>query len=232
MFNRRINEIWQKTLTNGAEAVFSVCGLYFYTKLKPTFDKNMALMTFSITLAFLVRSSSLVGWVPLALYKVFSSFDYFCSIFLAGICIAVPVFLSSVLADSMYYGTFTIPQINFVYINVVDNISKCFGIEPWYYYIIELIEFVTVEKGFFPVQMFGLSLFTLYQANGLIPLQSEGTGSKFQTLLIFILSNLFVLSKIEHKEQRFMTQIFPLFAIYWAFFWLIMIRFSKRIDQL
>jgi len=37
------------------------------------FDKNMALMTGSITLAFLMRSSSLVGWVPIAMSAIFQS---------------------------------------------------------------------------------------------------------------------------------------------------------------
>jgi hypothetical protein len=71
LFNQRINEVGQKTLSNGAEAVFSIGGLNYFAKLKPKLDYNMAMMTFCITIAFLVRSSNLVGWVPLALYKMF-----------------------------------------------------------------------------------------------------------------------------------------------------------------
>ena len=71
LFNWRINEIFQKTLTNGVESVFCVMGLYYYSKLRPQFDKNMALMVFAITIAFIVRSSSLVGWIPLALFYLF-----------------------------------------------------------------------------------------------------------------------------------------------------------------
>ena len=40
----------------------------------------MKLMTLFITLAFLVRSSSLVGWIPLALLKAFTHFGYFTAI--------------------------------------------------------------------------------------------------------------------------------------------------------
>ena len=77
LLNRRMNEIFSKTLANGAETSLCVAALYYYNNLKPKFDKNMILMTLSITFAFIVRSSSLVGFIPMALYKIFSSFEYF-----------------------------------------------------------------------------------------------------------------------------------------------------------
>ena len=80
LFNRRMNEIYGKTLTNTPEAIFCLIGIYYYNRLKPKMDKNMILMTLSITLAFLIRSSSLIGWIPLALIKMLSSFDYFLAI--------------------------------------------------------------------------------------------------------------------------------------------------------
>lgn len=141
--NRRINEIFAKTLTNGCEAVFCVMGLYYYTNLKPKFDRNMALMTVGITIAFIVRSSSLVGWVPLALVKCLTSVDYFLAILAAAVFVALPTFAFSVAIDSICYGKLTCPQLNFVYVNVVDNISKYFGEEPWHYYITELPLFIT-----------------------------------------------------------------------------------------
>jgi hypothetical protein len=67
IFNYRMNYIFLKTLTNGVEAVFCMMGFYYYTGIKDRFDKNMALMTFAITISFLVRSSSLIGWIPLVL---------------------------------------------------------------------------------------------------------------------------------------------------------------------
>jgi hypothetical protein len=45
----------------------------------------MVLMTVAITLAFLVKSSSLVGFIPLALYKISLSFDYFVAILVGKI---------------------------------------------------------------------------------------------------------------------------------------------------
>ena len=77
--NRRINEIFSKTLTDGCEAVFCIMGLYYYTNIRIIFedkiDKNNLLMTFAITMAFIVRSSSLLGWIPLAIIKCFEFDD-------------------------------------------------------------------------------------------------------------------------------------------------------------
>lgn len=109
LLNKRINEIFQKTLTNGCEAAFCVMGLYYFAHLKPKFDRNMTLMTLGITVAFIVRSSSLVGWIPLALFQCFSSMNYFFAIVLSGLFVAVPTFGLSVLIDSLCYGRFTCP---------------------------------------------------------------------------------------------------------------------------
>jgi len=162
LVNHRMNEIFQKTLTNGAEATFNVVGLYYFTKLGSKFDRNMILMTVAITVCFLVRSSSLVGWVPLALYFATRSLDNFMNIALAGVFIAVPITLFSVGLDSLFYGCLTCPQLNFVHINVVENLSRFFGIDPVNYYLVELPEFLTSAKFFFPLHIFGLCLFTSY----------------------------------------------------------------------
>lgn len=107
--NRRMNEIYGKTLTNGCEGVFCIMGLYYFTNLKPKFDKRMVLMTLAISIAFIVRSSSLLGWLPLALLKCFSSFDYFVAILSAGIFVALPTCGFSTLIDSLCYGRLTCP---------------------------------------------------------------------------------------------------------------------------
>lgn len=82
IFNKRINEIFQRTMTNGVEAVLCIIAFYYYSSIKYQkekgssriiFEKNMAAMTFAITLAFLIRSSSIIGWIPLAFFKIIST---------------------------------------------------------------------------------------------------------------------------------------------------------------
>lgn len=72
-----MNAIFLRTLTNGVEAVFCMMGFYYYTLIRDTFDRNMVWMTFAITISFLVRSSSLIGWIPLILIEVFKSWNKF-----------------------------------------------------------------------------------------------------------------------------------------------------------
>ena len=71
-------------MTNVAEAIFCTMAFYYFINLKYNnlnqktknvyiyCEKNMMMMTFAITIAFLIRSSSLVGWIPLALAAIFS----------------------------------------------------------------------------------------------------------------------------------------------------------------
>lgn len=64
-------------------------------------------MTFAITLAFLIRSSSLIGWIPLAIFKIVSSKDVvsnLISIIAAGIFVAIPTIAISICLDSLFYG--------------------------------------------------------------------------------------------------------------------------------
>ena len=98
-------------------------------------DSNLAKMTLLITVSFLARSSSLAAWIPLALFRILENPAYFLPILVAGITVTLPMCIFSVGLDSFYYGTFTIPQVNFVQINVVENLSKYFGTDPWFFYI-------------------------------------------------------------------------------------------------
>lgn len=134
LFNARINELFSRTMTNGAEATCAMLAFYHFTKLQfvnefvekkgksksngntyLVFEKNMAIMTFSITLAFLVRSSSLIGWIPLALVTILQGSNLKCicynllAIVKSGICVTIPMCLFSICIDSIYYGKPIIP---------------------------------------------------------------------------------------------------------------------------
>lgn len=99
---------------------------------------NLKKMTILITICFLTRSSSLAAWIPLAGLKILENFDYFLPIVYAGLTVTIPFCVASTMLDSYYYGTFSIPQVNFIKINVVENLSIFFGIDPWYFYFDEL----------------------------------------------------------------------------------------------
>lgn len=95
---------------NGVEGSLSAAALYYYLHLKPQYlSREMNIMTFLITIAFLTRSSSLAPWIPLAILKIVENPNYFLPIIVSGITVTIPCILLSVAIDSYYYGFFTIP---------------------------------------------------------------------------------------------------------------------------
>lgn len=144
---------------NGIEGNLAIAALYYYMKIKPSInDSSLNKMTFLITISFLARSSSLAAWIPLAFFKILEQPEFFIPIFCAGLFVTIPCMMFSILLDSWYYGTFTIPQINFVHVNVVENVSKYFGVDPWFFYLQGFEEeFCT----FYWAGIFGLSMLTV-----------------------------------------------------------------------
>jgi hypothetical protein len=78
--------------------------------------------------------------------------------------IAVPTLVVSIFFDCLAYGTFTVPQLNFVHVNVVENISKYFGTSPWWFYFQELPEFIISYDGI-DTALLGLCLLTVIQVH-------------------------------------------------------------------
>lgn len=150
----------------------------------------------------------------------------------AALTVALPVSALSILADSWYYGRLTVAPYNFVYINVVDNLSKFFGEAIGAYYLQQLPDFICVLSPYSKLVLFGFCLFTMYQVNGMLLIQRTQKYSNAPCFLIFFASNLLVLSNVDHKEQRFMAQLFPLFGLFYAFFWEVTFDWVRCFDKI
>ena len=61
-------------------------------------------------------------------------------------------------------------------------------------------------------------MFAIYQVYGKLPYQKRNKASKFPFMLCFSVINLYALSNVSHKEMRFLSAIFPFFAISTSFF--------------
>ena len=77
---------------------------------------------------------------------------------------------------------------------MVENISKFFGEEPWFYYVNEIKVFVFANEKLFPISMFGVCMYTIYTLNG------EIGKNRFPFLLTFVGANFLALSSVVHKE--------------------------------
>ena len=146
--SEHVNDYVLRTSANGVEGNLMFVVFYYYLNMKPKlFDKNLLRLTLAITLSFAIRSSSIVGYIPLALISIFQDFNYFIPILVAGLTITVPTVLLNLVSDSYFYGYWTVPQFNFLYVNVVMGISNYFGEMPWYYYLEHIYnEFCEIES--------------------------------------------------------------------------------------
>lgn len=108
--------------------------------MKNKFDKNVVILTAGLTVSFMIRNTSPIGWPPLLLYKIIYD-GSFTPFVLAGFLVFLPVIGLFVLMDSYYYGIESFPVVtsyNFVKANLAEGLSKYFGVEPTYHYIIDV----------------------------------------------------------------------------------------------
>jgi phosphatidylinositol glycan class B len=140
-FARLYNEFMIRTFSNAVETVFQVIAFFYFLKVSNKFDKNIVLLTFLLTLSFMIRNTSPIGWPPLILIKIVKDRSWLPFI-LAFVFVFIPVAFLSVALDSYFYGDFpVITSLNFMRVNVSEGLSKYFGTSPFHFYIIEAIPF-------------------------------------------------------------------------------------------
>lgn len=109
----------------------------------------------------------------------------FIAVVLAGFCL-----------DTWFYGEPVFTPWNYL-ISVLNSGGTGYGISPWYFYILEILQFPTYFIGI-PLVL-SIILITIYQPKNLY----------LWTLLVFIVIHSFV----PHKEDRFLFPLFYLFPI-------------------
>jgi hypothetical protein len=101
------------------------------------------IFTALITLSFMLRNTSPIGWIPLLFLKVFKE-GSFTPLLISLFVVALPIMALCIFCDTVNYspaGSFsmdeiTITSINFLKVNVYEGLSKYFGEEPIYFYIV------------------------------------------------------------------------------------------------
>ena len=125
-----------KCFTNAVEQILAVIAFYFFLQQKNKFTMQTVIVTATITLSFMMRNTSPVGWIPLLAFKVLfeGSFPPF---FKALIIVAIPVIALTVLVDTLYFaGTITMDttpvftSYNFFRRNILEGLSEYFGSSP------------------------------------------------------------------------------------------------------
>jgi hypothetical protein len=102
--NRAYNEIIIRCFTNGIEAILSIIAFHYYLQVKNKFNKSVAIMTGLISISFMMRNTSPIGWIPLLFVKVLKE-GSFKPFLIALFIVAIPIIGLSILLDTLYYGT-------------------------------------------------------------------------------------------------------------------------------
>ena len=98
------------------------------------------MLTTTITLSFMMRNTSPIGWIPLLAIKVLYE-GALVPFLIAGIFVAVPVIAATVLVDTLYFtGTIELNNIvftawNFFIRNLREGLSEYFGASQKIFYI-------------------------------------------------------------------------------------------------
>jgi len=92
-----------RTFTNSLEQMFSVVSMFFYLEQKDKFTKNTVILTALISISFMVRNTSPVGWLPLLAIKVLRE-GSLVPFLISGVFVALPILLLLVSIDTYMYG--------------------------------------------------------------------------------------------------------------------------------
>jgi hypothetical protein len=112
---------------------------------------------------------------------------------LTVILAVLPILALSTLIDRIGYGRWLLSAYNFADFNVFAGGSAHFGVNPWYWYIVNIPAIFTVH---------------------LVPIFAGVYASKHGALLALSVWFVVVHSALAHKEHRFLLTIVPLLCIY------------------
>ena len=155
-FNRFQTQHIIRTLTNSIEQMFTVVAFYYYIDQKDKFTLNTVILTALISIAFMIRNTSPVGWIPLLAIKVLRE-GSLVPFIMSGVCVALPILFFCVWVDTKMYGadTWVFTGYNFLEMNILHGLSKYFGEDgPLYYGIVGIPSMYTALTLVAPVSIF------------------------------------------------------------------------------
>lgn len=109
--------------------------------------------------------------------------------------------LFSLTLDSLFYGRITLTPLNFLRVNVFNDLATFYGSNDWHFYL---------SQGL-PALTFTLLPYTL---RGAVPTRvSQIEQATVGTINLVIITTIALYSLLEHKELRFLSPLIPLIHI-------------------
>lgn len=143
--------------------MLTIIGFFYYLRVDSKMSKNTAIFTGLVSLQFMMRNTSPIGWIPLLFIKVFRD-GAFVPFLISLIFVALPILFLATLLDSWYYSQdlpqfeWTFTGLNFLRVNVVEGLSKYFGDHPtWFFLVVYGPAMFTVS---YPLVLYGIYFYT------------------------------------------------------------------------
>jgi hypothetical protein len=97
---------------------------------------STVVLTSLISIAFMMRNTSPVGWIPLLAIKVIREGAFF-PFLISGIFVALPIIFGCIYIDTKVYGAdkWVITGYNFLEMNLIHGLSKYFGEDGTLFYL-------------------------------------------------------------------------------------------------
>ncbi|EFA77662.1 putative transmembrane protein [Heterostelium album PN500] len=204
-----------RTYSNSIETVLFVISLYYWPlpgKTQPSeanykIFNNVQISVILTSFAFIIRPTTAIMWlylVPLYLYSNIRSLkQLLLFVFRDVLLVAVCVLTISIYVDYLFYHEITLVPFNFLYFNVIKNISALYGTHPiWWYFV---AGFPTIASAVLP--LFAYGVYRLWS------LQQKDVPNRLH-LAYCAMSTIALYSLLAHKEFRFIFPILPLAVMY------------------
>ncbi|KAH8686851.1 family 22 glycosyltransferase [Ilyonectria robusta] len=104
----------------------------------------------------------------------------------------------SMASDRLYFGFWTFPPYNWLNFNLSKSLAVFYGRNPWHYYLLQGLPLICTTNLPFAVM-------ALYRPSG----SSDIQANVRKTLAYTVLTTIFALSLVSHKEVRFIYTLLP-----------------------
>ncbi|KAK1160721.1 GPI mannosyltransferase 3 [Acipenser oxyrinchus oxyrinchus] len=184
-----------RTLVNTMETVLTTVALYYYP-FQGSKAQNSSKYLALVALAVVMRPTAVIVWLPLVSYHFWQEDTKLNLVLHHAMPVGLLTLGISTLVDRVFSGKWILVQLNFLKINVLQNVAVFYGSHPWHWYL---------TQGF-PVVL-GTHLPFFIHGSMLAP-------KRYRILLAAVIWTVLVYSLLSHKEFRF---IYPVLSFCMVF---------------
>uniref|UniRef100_A0A6J0T323 Mannosyltransferase n=1 Tax=Pogona vitticeps TaxID=103695 RepID=A0A6J0T323_9SAUR len=180
-----------RTLSNTMETVLSTLALSYYPMEGVKTGSSLGYLTL-VALAFIIRPTAAIPWAPLLLWHFWKEPRKQHLVLRRYLLIGLLALGCSALIDRVFYGKWTVVQLNFAKFNVLQNVATFYGSHPWHWYWTQ--GWPVVLGPHLPFFVHGC-----FQAS-----------RRHSLLLAVVFWTVTAYSMLSHKEFRFIYPVLPI----------------------